>query len=88
MTLVIHNGTQYNTDRLPKGVDLKECVPLDEWYAKHAKGRSKSGAEKAAANAAAREAAERAAADRAADQAEYVEKKTSGRRAASPKSST
>jgi hypothetical protein len=46
MSLVVHNGIQYDTSRLPKGVDPKKCTPVDEWFKKN---REEAPADKASA---------------------------------------
>lgn len=31
--LVVFEGRQYPADRLPEGVDLKDTMPIAEWFA-------------------------------------------------------
>lgn len=31
--LVVWNGCQWPADRLPAGVELADCVPVDDWFA-------------------------------------------------------
>lgn len=31
--LVVYNGAQYDPKHLPAGVELKDCVPIDKWFA-------------------------------------------------------
>lgn len=46
MGLVICDGVQWDSEKLPAGIDPKKCVPADEWFAKNRKN-GKTPAEKA-----------------------------------------
>ena len=46
--LFVWNGAQYPADRLPEGVDVKDCVPVDDWYAQQRVVAPKPVAKKAA----------------------------------------
>lgn len=34
MQNVVYNGVVYDPQNLPPGVDLDDCVPQDEWFAR------------------------------------------------------
>lgn len=35
MRPVIHDGVQYDADKLPRHVRAEDCVPADEWFAQN-----------------------------------------------------